>query len=284
MNQLARIFIVMNLLLAAGFLFAAGVFLAKNENWKKEYELKNQEVENLNGDIATLKKKHDEDVKIREQTKNALEDQNKGLEVKVGQLEAELKNGRESLSKAEAEKIELNSNLSVQANNVSTLTQLTKDLDTKAREALDKRLEAETALSEREKTLAEANDKVRQQADTIAGHERTIETLRKERGDLELLVRVAQEQGFDLAKAMPMKPVNAQVTKFDPGTRLVMINRGADAGIARGYVIDVVRSGMYIGRFRVDDVGPNWSAGVLVLSKDNRSPMAGDSATTTLGG
>ncbi len=43
MNQVARIFVVINLFLAAGFLMAAATFLKQNDHWMQKHgELKTQ--------------------------------------------------------------------------------------------------------------------------------------------------------------------------------------------------------------------------------------------------
>ncbi|MCA9321712.1 MAG: hypothetical protein KDB53_13305, partial [Planctomycetes bacterium] len=46
MNQVARVFVVINLLLSAGFLMAAATFLQQNEDWKQKWATAEEEKAN----------------------------------------------------------------------------------------------------------------------------------------------------------------------------------------------------------------------------------------------
>src|SRR5262245_7358215 len=63
MSQLARIFVVVNFLLAAGFLYAASMFLGLNAEWKAKHTVlqkqKDTEVDSLNRNIKEQKTRID---------------------------------------------------------------------------------------------------------------------------------------------------------------------------------------------------------------------------------
>jgi len=62
-----------------------------------------------------------------------------------------------------------------------------------------------------------------------------------------------------------MSPVTGQVVNYDPSLSLVQVNRGSEAGVERGYTLDITSNGRYLGRMRVDRVSPNICAGVMTV-------------------
>jgi septal ring factor EnvC (AmiA/AmiB activator) len=282
MSQIARVFAVLNLLFAAGFLFAAGTFLGVKADWIEKHaaEVKAHEKDNADKD-ATIKTL-EADRQDRERQIAALKEEKAKSDATASERRARI----EQLETEAADKNRINNTL---ASDIASLNDSVKRGQDEIRRLTDKNLElvanvAAAQKAEQEAKAAEtvAKATITERENTIEAKEKEIHRISVENHEKSLIIDWAREQGVDIAKAVKMEPVNGQVIGVDLGMKLVQFNVGANHKVAKGYKMDVVRGGKYIGRVRIDQVHGDFSAGVLELTAPGESPMVGDRGTTTL--
>lgn len=283
MSQIARVFAVLNLVLAAGFLFAAGTFLGVKADYIKQLDAEktsrtndntknNQKIVELGGSISDLTTRNSE-----------LTQKNASLETKVTEQKARIE-------QTESENATKNGQISGLTKDVESSTDAVKRGQDEIKRVTDKNLELVAAVKtaqENEKSAKEAETAAKativERDNAIAGLERDKTTLEGMNHEKSLIIEWARNVGgLDLSKAMKMDPVDARVIGVDQGLKLVQFNVGSKANVAKGYTIDVVRGNTYIGRVRIDQVYGDTCAGTLMYAKDGESPMVGDRGTNTL--
>src|SRR6188768_2296315 len=86
MSQLARMFVVLNFLLAAGFLYAAAMFLGINHEWKKKHDTMNTQLTQAREEAR--KREKDLQTRVEELTKESstLKEDNAGVKATAARL------------------------------------------------------------------------------------------------------------------------------------------------------------------------------------------------------
>lgn len=282
MSQVARVFVVLNLLVAAGFLFAAATFLALNNDYKEKLaaeqkahaednQAKDLEISKLNDEI---KSKDGQNQALREQVGNKdgiIASQN----TQIQSLEANNKAKDASiaaLTTANSEHAKMQQTLQ------ASVTDWRAKAEAFAAEARTKTDEAKAAIAAKEA----AEKMIEDQKATIHGHEKTIAAQKESISNLELMKSYAISKGVDFEKIQLIGPLAGHVVAADNNLKLVQINIGKDKGVVRGAVLDVVRGSTYIGRLEIDTVMDNHAAGLMTIMKDGQSVMVGDRVTNTL--
>jgi hypothetical protein len=282
MSQIARVFAVLNLVLAAGFLFAAGTFLGAKSDYMKqlvdERTGRAKDVSTRDISIATL------NTSVSEVTtaNNALKEKNTQLETKVGEQKARI----EAL---EAENATKNTQVAGLTNDINSMADAVKRGQDETKRVTDKNLELVAAVKVAQENEQKAKGGETTAKGTIVEKDNAIAALERDKKKLEddnaekaRIIEWARESGLDIGKAVKMDPVDARVIGVDVGLKLVQFNAGSNQKIAKGYTIDVVRGNTYIGRVRIDQVYGDTSAGTLMYVKEGQTPMVGDRGTNTL--
>jgi hypothetical protein len=283
MSQIARLFVVLNLLLAAGFLYAAAMFLGLNHEYKNKYEKATKEAkaaaEVSARDMAAQKTRIDDLMRENQTTKEA--------KANLEGANARLTNENQEAQKEKAAKDAL---IAKEQGSVQSANDLAK----RAQEDLAKRTDeanklreasqaAQTAERKANADLEASKTEVRNRDNTIAELEKTKTDQAAKIAEYELMVDVAKRAGVsfeDLAQKQPI--ANAQVTAVEMSMKMVVVNAGSSQKVSRGALLDIVRGSNYIGRIKIDQVYPNSSAGTLVVAKPGETPQVGDRATNTI--
>lgn len=282
MSQIARVFVVLNLLLAAGFLFTAATFLGLNNDWKGKHETvaKKAKEEAARHEAALSEK--DKALAEKESLLNAARD----AESKATAANQQLKTQVEA---AEADKKAKDTQLDQAQKNVASVTENLKRTQDALQAKIDENTKLRAETAEAQQKEREANGKYeKEHADVvardnkIADMEKSAKSADDKIHQLGLLIEIAQKQGFDMKGGILMEPVNASVLNVDMGMKLVQVNAGKNAKVARGYVLDIVRGNTYIGRIKVDQVFDASCAGTLTVVAPGQTVMVGDKATNTL--
>ena len=282
MSQVARVFVVLNLLMAAGFLFSAATFLALNDDYRVQYstekESHGQTRTAMTASIETIRGERDA---LQAQV-DSLSEQKANLE---GTTQTQLQSMKSAAAEIETKNAEiarltdelgrLTSTIDRQHTDLVATQRDNESLHGKARDAVD----AEAAVRAE---LATAQDDIRGLQDNISSLETAVNDLTIKTEDQGLMIAAAIKMGYNPENLAVMKPVRGQVVGADSSLWLVMVNVGQESGVEKGYVMDIVRGGDYIGRFKVDEVFPRASSGTLTLVKPGMSVRVGDTVTTTL--
>ena len=115
----------------------------------------------------------------------------------------------------------------------------------------------------------------------------TFATTRKALRDKELLISMAESQGFNFETLIPGPPVPAidgkvVAVKSDISPPLVLLSVGADDKVQQGFQFSVYRGSTFVGKVVVERVLRD-SAGCRVLfTADGQDIQSGDSAATRL--
>lgn len=282
MTQVARVFVFLNLVLAAGFLAASATFLGLNQGWKDQYKAKDKQL--AEAQSAAAQEKSDLTNQIAE-----LRQQNGALNNTKTQLETDLRNRDGEVAQLKLQITEKDNQIRTISANAQTLTQAVESLRTdknnlvtkseaeaeKARDAVAKMTAALSAKEAAEKESMGLRD-------TINGLEVAATQMQSKNRDLEAVVAYAQ-QFVDLSGIAAATPVEGLVLNYDGSLKLVQVNKGESDGVKRGYLLDITSGGRYLGRMKVDGVTPNSAHGTLtVMASGVSSIPVGARATNRL--
>jgi len=203
MSPIGRVFIILNLVLAGGFVAVSGTHLQQQHNYKtqltqeqearaKEVGEKNRQITDLtternnfeNAKTAQERKAEQLDVQLRKS-----DDENKRLSQKNDQIEADIKSLNAAYASVSAE-VKSAFDQSKMAFAQSTADQKLKD-------------EAMRAKDTAEAENRELKNSIAQNLETIKTKELEIADLTKDRSELRLLVAVAEANGFKPSMAAP---------------------------------------------------------------------------------
>src|SRR5262245_43630395 len=98
MSPIGRVFIVLNLALAGGFLVVSGTHLQKQDNYKKQLEAAKKDAAEKIAALETKNNELDSRRSVFENAKTAAESEKGRLLVQIGQLEDEKKQMMERLA------------------------------------------------------------------------------------------------------------------------------------------------------------------------------------------
>lgn len=281
MSQVARVFVFLNLVIAAGFLFAASTFLALNNDWKAQFDAKDKdhkalvvsakaEQDRLSSELAQVKT----DLQAAQVRRDQLETANTDLDQEKRQLVADLATKDRQIAELTTANNEHAATIERMRSDVNAKQEKVDEFEAEARQATRDALAATSAKDEAEKVADGLRDTIRDLEGTVATQSDKIE-------EMGLVIANAISQGYDVTM-MAASPVEARVTNYDPALRLVQINKGSNDKVTRGSVIDIVRGANYIGRMRVDMVLPTHCAGLLIVPEQGADVRVGDRATNQL--
>jgi len=285
MSPIARVFSVLNLILAASFLAWASTTLAHSQDYKRKYEteqaahqMTQTEKDTQISELETL----------RDTARNeaeTLRSERDGHEETANRLEGDLSQSRSDLSESQANTQRLTNSVdAIQENNRQL--QGDKDRAVEARhEAEGAKESADEAQQEAESNLVDAQSEIESLNNTVADKEVEIVALNRTISELGTqLTTVVELTGvsFDQITAQPAidATVVRAVHEISPG--LVALNRGSEAGVKVGYTFEVYNGGQYKGQVRVENVRPNMCTALVTTSVSGTQIGQGDSAATRL--
>jgi len=285
MSSIGRIFVILNLVLAAAFLGYASTSLAKGSEWKKKYEAEST------GHAAT-KAALDADKSKLLADLNSEKAQKEQYLAQFETAKNESLRNSEDLESAKRNNAELSARLaSIDAtlagyNQTIAAMNATKDAAVAQSAELSKALDA--AQRERDQAVTTQRDA----ADTssaaqvqIAQLERDLKAAKSEasRKDSELQQLIAMT-GVDRNAISAAPPIEARVlqVKFDPKPGLVALNVGSEQGVTRGMTFQIYSGNVWKGQVRVESVQASMSSALITDMSSGQTIAQGDSAATIL--
>lgn len=203
MSPIGRVFIVLNLVLAGGFVYVSGTHLQRQHNFKEKWETEQKAHE-------TTKKEKDDQITKLSTERNTFENASIGNETRVGelsrlnaQLSDENKRLAAQLSQIEGQVGQLVA--AAQAANTESKTAFAT-----AKSAYDMAIAAANdkneAVNAKDAALAENRDlkaKIASLEENVQNRDKNIASLEAEKNQLNLLVKVAESYGFIRSMAAP---------------------------------------------------------------------------------
>lgn len=285
MSTIAKIFTVLNVILAAAFLGWAANAVQLNNQYMQDLaaektahaatkELLGKDKSEL---AAKLSEANDARTRLAQAVEDAknenkrVDDENKANASKLETMEADYKKIAGTLEGLQADsKAAHEAQLKAQA--------AQHDAETKAAAAATAQLAAEAKASELEGKLVDANAEIANKEKALASAEKEREKVKTE------LATVVQVTGYKLSDIQAMPLIEGKILAIEMGVEpgLVSINRGESAGVKRGFTFEIFDGATYKGQARVEYVYGDMCSAVLVRKVKGETIRQGDGAATHL--
>jgi cell division protein FtsB len=284
MGMFAKIFIVVNLVLAVVFLGAASTLLGTAEDYKgMHYKLLTEttaQKKKLNDEIAALQA---DNAKYKGE-KTLWMNKNEELETRIQRDTVTYKNLTEKFNVA----IETNSKYEESLRNLNGL--------------LDKEKEQNKVLAGQNETALADMRSAKEDADNLrSDNERLMASVKNLQGNLaqvekemarvsddntkkaSLLKQIEARLGADVVAGLRNQTaVDALVARVDEELNIVLITVGTDDELKIGDIMTVYRGNEYVGKLIIDKTGDDWASGHMDMGLTKTFPQQGDSASTRL--
>ena len=285
MSTIAKIFTVLNVILAAAFLGWAANTVQLNNDFKAKYEAEqaaHAETNKLLGaDKSALAAKLNEATEARtrlqqevESAKNEnsrVDSENKANAQTLATIQADYKKIAGTLEGLEAD--------SKAAHEAQLKAQTAQhEAESKAKDATAAQMAAEAKASGLENDLIGARQDIANKEKALASAEKDREKVKTE------LATVVEATGFKLSTAKAMPAIDGKVLAVEMGVEpgLVSINKGKSSQVERGFTFEIFEGAVYKGQARVEYVYDDMCSAVLVRKVAGQTIRAGDGAATHL--
>ena len=282
MSTIGKIFVVVNLVLALIVLGAAGALLSRTDVTKKD-------VTRLQTELEATKKLLDEDKnsflereKLLNAEKQRLQEEKDDLEVarqtferNNQRLETDNQQLRDDVTKINSTLAALESTFGATQTRVNELTDQVTQFRSDAAEAKTSQTAAEAAQREAEAQLAEAQ----RQIDGLKGD---LAAAADKMSTNEKLLEVAKAQGLDVTTILAMPRIEANVAEIDDQYGFVILDKGKNDQVERGFTFEIHRDGQYLGRVKVDEVYNNYATARIDVPVPGKQIQRFDHASTYL--
>ncbi|MEO6710130.1 MAG: hypothetical protein ABI054_03875 [Planctomycetota bacterium] len=284
MSAIGRIFLILNLVLAAVFLGFAANQLSQNTNVSESLRNErsaheatkttlngtvstlNTQVSQLKNDTSTLRDDRDQQKATSE--RNA-QDLNHEKEVNA-QLRGELTGIKESLNG-------YNTTIASLTTQKDTLVKEKEDAFAARDKAESEKTAADTARREAELGITKANANIADLEVAKTSAEKKAKSLDSE---LQQLYTVTKQPRIGTPQALVEGSVLSVDTSIAPG--LLAINKGSNDKVVRGTVFDVYSGSTYKGRAKVEVVHDGYCSALIILQAKGTQISQGDRVTTQL--
>lgn len=282
MSPIGRVFIIVNLILAAAFIGFAGTFLQNHTNWKTQFDAE--------------KRDHDTAVDAATQTESRLRGELATSVSQATQTHQLLENAQRDLVDANAESQRLSAQLDTMAGNINQITASTagmrSSIDTavqNAQQASQDNIAAQSqrdqAVQDREEAVAnlrDANFTMTQLQDQIEAQGGQIAELQADIRQKDILVASAKIRGYLESMAAP--DLRGVVTVVGASGRLVTVSiteNPGEAAIEPGIEFAIYSGETYKGDARITSVEGTYAFCTLLFEPAS-AIVVGDRAATKL--
>ncbi len=285
MSPIGRIFIVLNLALAAAFLGWASNALATNQKWKDQHAQltaqKEAELQAKESKISELTAKlgqTEEDSRARREERDGLQTQLEGANTRLAEAQRENDAMQANLTKISATLNDYNDTISQLNTEKDRAVERSHEMERERDQAVAQAETAEMARRDAEGAKTQADTSI---ADLQAERTSLQEELSRLETHLQVLVNVT---GVSYEDILAQPEINAAVldVRHDLPPGLVMLNVGASQNVKRGYTFEVFNGREYKGQVRVENVQDNVSSALIIRAVPGTTIAQGDRAATHL--
>ncbi len=285
MSPIGRIFIVLNLILAAVFLAWAGNNVATSAQYKQKYDAEVAAHETTKGELETQVS----DLRVRFDTKSTEADTARSERDDASRDRDRVTGENEDLARQISE---ANATNDKNAAALSDIQATLAAMDTAKDEAVARARDAEIARDDALSTAQDANttsedlaaqnaaleNQIADLTTTIAGLQRDVSSLDTQ------LATLVDRTGVSLSDIMGQKLINASVLQavYDIKPGLVALNAGSASGVKRGYTFEVFDGAQYKGQVRVENVREDMCTALILRTEEGQTIQSGDKAATRL--
>ncbi len=282
MSTIGKIFLFVNLALAAAFLGWAANSLGKTEEMKKAH------TDAIAAATEARTKAEEEASSARtqarqeEQAKDTLRNERDNLDSRLKSTQQELEAEKRSNEQLRGDVAKINAAIGTLNTQLSAIEQAKDAAVAAAREAERERDAARDESQDSGEKMRAAEEARKQAEMEVAALEKQLKSTRDEVASLDTRLRemIAVYGPSDVAqKAIDAKVVSVDYT-LKPG--LVALNVGKSHDVKTGYTFEIYAGNVYKGRVKVQSVYADMCAAVIDVQKDGVTITAGDSASTRL--
>src|SRR5262245_1960510 len=281
MSNIGKVFIILNLVLSAGFLGWAANALSHAEDYKAQMA----SAKKANDEALAAKQKEIDELTIE---KNAVTEQQRtfreqrdGFETEAGRLKTQLDELKRqnvqldgNLTKIQATLADYNDNIRQLGEQKDAAIQRAHEAERARDSAAQEKDAAVFAKNDAEEATGAALTRISDLEGMNRGLQEQVDTL-----DTRIQVLVKQT-GIKLPDVMAQPAIEARGLDVKKDLKLVILNKGKKDEVKVGYVFDIYRGSQYKGQVRIQDVQETMCS-ALILHEMN-SIGRGDSATTSL--
>ncbi len=282
MSQVARVFVVLNLLLAAGFFFASATFLGTKDSYKQKFEAEQKQRNDDNERNKVTIASKDAMISTLDNEKRSLSEQRGTLEGTVTGQKNTITTLDGTVKEKDTQIAALTTTNNGHASNIQAIQAQNSELMTQNAALAAQRNEAVKNMETAQTELTKEQQKNVEARNTIADLEKNLKTAGDDIAHKGLMIEYARQKGIDFEGLQVLPPLSGAVVNADNNLKLVQANIGSTNGVKRGAVLDIVRGGQYIGRFRVDTVFDSYCAGLVTVLNPGQMVQVGDRVTNTL--
>lgn len=282
MSTIGKIFLFVNLALAAAFLGWAANSLGKTQEMKDAHAAAvaaaTKAKETAEGEAAASRAQ----ARQEEQAKDALRNERDNLDNRLKSTTEELEAAKRANEQLRGDVAKINASIGTLNQQLQSIEQAKDAAVAQAREAERERDAARDEAQDagdRQRAAEEARAQAEMQ---IAALEKQLKSTRDDVASLDARLKTMIDQfgAIDMAQ----KAIDARVMQVDyslkPG--LVALNVGKSSGVTPGYTFEIYSGNVYKGRVRVQTVYDDMCAALIQVQKDGATINAGDSASTRL--
>lgn len=285
MSPIGRIFIVLNLILAALFLSWAAHNVATSHDYKGKYDAEVADHATTKSDLEGQLSKVRADLDTKSTEADTFRSERDDAQLAVDRVEGE----NQSLKRQVADATQANEK------NTSTLSDLESTLgriETAKDEAVAARREAENERDDALASSQEANTRSEQLeaqnsalSNQITDLQSTIVAMQTEVDHLDTqLATLVDVTGVSMKDITAQENISASVLQahYDIKPGLVALNVGSNQGVKRGYTFEVYAGANYKGQIRVENVREDMCTALILRMEQGETIQAGDKAATRL--
>jgi len=280
MSTVAKVFVVLNLLLAGLFLGSAAAMLGHSDNWKTRFDDQGKVLQKSQADLREEQQKHTTEVDALAKDKNASDEAAKRAKAEAdtlrNNLEATVKNHNDQAAALAAATRALQVANSTIQNDRNQNEVLAKERAELIKSLADARTQLEAAV--RGSNAAEQNlqDLMTSNKATEATLAQTKTELQRTQFELEQYKRMYPNGGP--GSEQPMQA--GKVLQVDNEANIVVISLGSDDGVKVGFRYTVSRGASYVAQIEVTSVEPKQS-GARIDRRVSKGPVSpGDDIRT----
>lgn len=285
MSPIGRIFIVLNLILAALFLGWASHALGTTEDYKGQLEAEKT------AHVAT-QTQADKDKEERDTTIAALQDQVRSTTESQKLVTADKERFETQLSEEKRRNEQMQGNLTTISNTLNDYNDTIRQLETTKDGLVERAHEAEGERDDAVAQAAAAEQARRDAEEAKAGSDQQIADLEVERTGLQDQVSQLETQkamimeltGMEASDLVAVPKIDGQIldVRLDLAPGLVMLNVGGNQQVKRGYTFEVWQGSQYKGQVRVVDVQGDVCSALVANTVAGTTIRQGDRASTIL--
>ena len=285
MSPIAKLFIVLNVVLAGVFLGFAAKALNTESSFKAQYDKEASEHKATKDALGADKAKLLADKAEVEKARDAMQGERDAARAEVDRLKSEVadKDRSNNEMRGSVDKIaksidDVMAKSTALQDRSDKAVQAQHDAEKARDEAVTARAAAEAKAGDLETKLHTAEGNIADLEKTSTGYKKDVDRLNTNLASLQAATNVTLDQ------IVSMPQIEGRVldvaTSIEPG--LVAINKGDADGVKRGFTFEIYEGKTYKGQARVEYVHPNSCSALLIRPVPGQKVKAGDSAATRL--